>query len=243
MRFLTLAGAAVGVLLCAHVSLAQLPFYDDFNDGDLDGWLLWGLGETGHQVWLQDSELWAQASSVTDCDSCNECAACATVDQRVFTDFAIDVKLTNHNNCGRLQLYLRCQSPTAGTFSQLESYGHWLVSFDPGLGIWQMGARMSGAYQSPGLIHGDFPFGVGVPHYVRVVLFGNSMELWHRLEGQPDYEHIYTLNASGTLQLDGRIILVAYHSAKLASFDDVAVYSPVSPTEGSSWGRMKALYR
>ena len=221
----------------------EVAFFDNFNDGNIDGWVTFGY-EATHSIWCQGSELWGRASSGSDCCHCPSCGAVAVVDDLICTDFTVELKITNHNNCGGFGLLLRIEEETWASGEDLAYLDHWLVYFDPGYssGYWSMGARVDGIYMDPGVAEGTLSFGIGVAHYFRVVLHGQSMELWHRADGAPGYSHIHTLNVSGGAT-EGYIGLAISQSAKHASFDDVIVYSHETPVEQSTWGNVKALYR
>ena len=240
----TLLALTIVILTIAQLGSAQeLVFFDNFNDGNLDGWTAFGTGGAGHLVWVEDSELWVRASSGGDCSACSQCKGCATIDGLLVRDFTIELKMTNHNNCGQVQLRLRTEQPTWSSQDELGNMDHWMVSFDPGLDNWQLGARVDGLYLDPGLLQGfDFPYGIGVPHYFRIVLVGQTLDLWHRTEGGGDYQLAHSLTVEGGAT-EGYVVLVASQSAKHGSFDDVFVYAHNTPVEQGTWGSIKALYR
>ena len=236
--------AVLFVLLCAtYVGADELVFFDNFNDGNSDGWVTFGYGTTD-LVWCENSQLRARASDGYDCCHCPSCGAVAVVDDLVCDNFTVEVKITNHNSCGGFGLLLRVEEETWASGGDMALLDHWIVYFDPGYsgGVWQLGARVDGTYLGPGIVQGSLPFGTGVPHYIRVILDGQSAELWHRGEGDPDYSHIHTLTVSGG-PTEGYVALATSQSAKLASYDDVVIYAHETPVEGSTWGHVKALYR
>jgi len=242
MRFVAMALLVVCITFTC-VGANELVFFDNFNDGNIDGWVTFGY-EPGYQVWCQDSELWGKASSGSDCCHCPGCGAIAVVDDLICSDFTIEVKLTNHNSCGGFGLRLRLEEETWDSSDDMLHIDYWQVYFDPGYsqGYWEMGARVDGVWMPPGSQEGIASYSWGGPNYFRVVLHGQTMELWHRTDSQPDYTLINTMTASGG-STEGYVALMALQSAKQASFDDVFIYSHETPVEKPTWGRVKALYR
>jgi hypothetical protein len=236
---------AIAALILVASTLAaaqqQLVFSDDFEDGVLDGWHEFSTRDNGYDFWFQGGQLWGRASSGGDCSACSGCDGIITVDGLVVDDVMVEVKLTNRNHCGLFCIYLRVTEPT---FAQHEDVDLWMVVFDPGTNLVEVVAVHEwSAIPGCRIIDNSFNFGIDVPRYFRVILYGQTMELWHATEAGGDYSHLHTITCPEG-STSGYVGLRVVSSGKIVSFDDFRVYTPAgSPAELGSWSIIKALYR
>jgi hypothetical protein len=234
-----LAITACMLMLTLPATADVLVFEDDFEDGIFDGWHHFSVVDAGYEFWLEDGELWGRSSSLPDCGHCPGCDGIALVDDLIVEDVALEVKITNHNSCGLICLLLRVTEPY---YESADDADRWVVIFDPGTSQFELAAQ-HGASWIPGCqLIDSFSFGIGVPHYFRVVLIGQTMELWHRLSPTDSFELVADLSCPEGCTA-GYIGVRVCSSGKRVSYDDFSVYElGASPTEPQSWTTIKALY-
>ncbi len=228
MRF---AITVVSVMLLASASgmADELVYADDFEDGTLDGWHTFGAADEGYDFWISDGELWGRSSSGGDCSHHPNAHGIAMISDLFVSDVTVDITMTNRNYCGWFGLLLRV---TDQTWTSWDEIGYWRVFVDPGASVLSVEYMDHSSGPCPEFGSMYDPYTVDVPHYYRVVLAGQTMQLFEKPSPEAQYELRYTAVCE-TGSLGGYVGVAVGQAGKHASFDDIAIYATGASPAGA----------
>ena len=236
----SVTAAVLVLLLAAMPAMAdQLLFADDFEDGQLDGWYAFGAADEGYDFWSSGGERGGRATDDSDCSYHPGGRGVAMIDGLYVSDVVVDITMTNRNSCGWFGLLLRT---TESSWTSWGDVGYWRIFVDPGASVLSI-EYMDHDSPCPGWGSTTEPYNVNVPHYYRLALVGQTMQLFEKPSPEGDYELRYTTTCE-TGSPAGYVGVAVGQAAKHASFDDISIYAVgASPVEQSTWSAIKGLYR